>query len=201
MTATSASTDGQRRRGRLVEWSGERGTGFIRCEGGDQRLFVHIRAFPRGARPQVGDALDFAIAMGEHGPHAVAVRFATPAACGARPRPAPGGRRHSRPRRRYVAAVVALLLALLGFALWRCLQPPPAAASPEAASALQPQRAPTFAAPGFRRRQDALRPHALLRGSAAPSRARPGWPARRSRRRHSLRDAAPRSSRRTMRRG
>ncbi len=54
--------------GELIEWNDERGYGFIRPAGGNERLFVHISQIVRIAtRPRVGDRVSFAIGRGREG--------------------------------------------------------------------------------------------------------------------------------------
>jgi len=47
--------------GILVKWNDARGFGFIVPAQGTDEIFVHISAFPGGARPQVGEMLSFEI--------------------------------------------------------------------------------------------------------------------------------------------
>lgn len=49
--------------GTLIRWNDDRGFGFIETAAGSEELFVHISAFPRGARPQVGELVSFEIEM------------------------------------------------------------------------------------------------------------------------------------------
>ncbi|MDB5588720.1 MAG: hypothetical protein JWP26_3690 [Devosia sp.] len=62
-------------RGELIEWNDERGFGFIRPDGGNERLFVHISQIGRIAtRPQLGDRVSYVIGRGrDGGPAAVSV--------------------------------------------------------------------------------------------------------------------------------
>ncbi|MDB5536778.1 MAG: cold-shock protein, partial [Devosia sp.] len=55
-------------RGELIEWNDERGFGFIRPDGGNERLFVHISQIGRIAtRPQLGDRVSYVIGRGRDG--------------------------------------------------------------------------------------------------------------------------------------
>jgi len=64
--------------GELIEWDDDRGFGFIRPHGGQDRLFVHISQIGRIAtRPRVGDTLTYSIGRGRNGgPAAVRVSIA-----------------------------------------------------------------------------------------------------------------------------
>lgn len=54
--------------GTLKTWNDDRGFGFIEPAHGGQEIFVHIKAFPAGTgRPQVGQALTFAVMQGADG--------------------------------------------------------------------------------------------------------------------------------------
>lgn len=49
-----------RAQGRLVTWNDEKGFGFIAPASGGSQVFVHIKAFPRGAgRPSVGTEVTY----------------------------------------------------------------------------------------------------------------------------------------------
>lgn len=46
--------------GRITEWNGERGFGFVVPSGGGDRAFVHVSQFQRGSRqPVVGDLISY----------------------------------------------------------------------------------------------------------------------------------------------
>ena len=47
-----------RTHGTLTRWNDDRGFGFITTPKGEE-IFVHIKAFPRGERPQVGELISF----------------------------------------------------------------------------------------------------------------------------------------------
>jgi cold shock CspA family protein len=54
--------------GTLKKWNDERGFGFLLAEHGDQELFVHVSAFPRGGRPPlVGEVLSFEVDLDRDG--------------------------------------------------------------------------------------------------------------------------------------
>lgn len=46
--------------GRITDWNDEKGYGFVVPNGGGERAFVHIHAFPRGSRrPVAGDLISY----------------------------------------------------------------------------------------------------------------------------------------------
>lgn len=47
--------------GRLSRWDDSRGFGFIAPDTGGDEVFVHIKAFPAGPRPALGERLRFAV--------------------------------------------------------------------------------------------------------------------------------------------
>lgn len=54
--------------GVIRSWNDERGFGFIEPTLGGQEIFVHIRAFPRGAkRPTIGQRVSFEVELGSQG--------------------------------------------------------------------------------------------------------------------------------------
>ena len=54
--------------GKLMKWNAERGFGFVVADHGDQELFVHVSAFPRGGRPPVvGEPLTFEMELDKEG--------------------------------------------------------------------------------------------------------------------------------------
>lgn len=62
----------------LVEWKDEKGFGFARLPGGDERIFVHIKSFDKKLpRPQKGDSLELDLVSGPKGPAAENVRIIT----------------------------------------------------------------------------------------------------------------------------
>ncbi|MFG3449372.1 DUF1294 domain-containing protein [Stenotrophomonas sp. NPDC047960] len=67
-----------RQQGRLSEWNDARGFGFVRPNGGGDRCFVHIRAFPaRDRRPVLGDVITYDVQRDAQGRlNAANVRFA-----------------------------------------------------------------------------------------------------------------------------
>jgi len=57
--------------GTLVTWNDDRGFGTIEPTKGGERVFVHVSAWPKGAgRPQVNQALSFAVEQGPKGKRA-----------------------------------------------------------------------------------------------------------------------------------
>jgi len=54
--------------GKLKKWNAERGFGFVVADHGEQELFVHVSAFPRGGRPPVvGEPLTFEMELDKEG--------------------------------------------------------------------------------------------------------------------------------------
>jgi cold shock CspA family protein len=47
-----------RTHGNLTQWNDERGFGFITTPKGE-KIFVHISAYPRGQRPEIGELISF----------------------------------------------------------------------------------------------------------------------------------------------
>ncbi len=74
-----------RARGRVTRWNDDRGFGFITPDEGGRGVFVHVKAFRGGRRPQVGDAVEFTVTTDDRGrPEATEVR---PVDAGPRARP------------------------------------------------------------------------------------------------------------------
>lgn len=69
---------GVRFAGRIRGWVDDKGYGFVEPNGGGERAFVHVKAFPRGsARPCDGDLVSYATRRDAKGRiNAVDVRFA-----------------------------------------------------------------------------------------------------------------------------
>lgn len=62
--------------GTLVTWNDDRGFGYIEPTQGGERVFVHVSAWPKGAgRPQVNQALSFAVEQGPKGKRASQVQL------------------------------------------------------------------------------------------------------------------------------
>lgn len=62
------NTVASRFNGKLKKWNAERGFGFVVADHGDQELFVHVSAFPRGGRPPVvGEPLTFEMELDKEG--------------------------------------------------------------------------------------------------------------------------------------
>jgi uncharacterized membrane protein YsdA (DUF1294 family)/cold shock CspA family protein len=54
--------------GELVEWDDDRGFGFIRPDGGGERLFVHIKSIRRMVnRPRIGDRVSYNVGTDRDG--------------------------------------------------------------------------------------------------------------------------------------
>ncbi|MGN7830037.1 DUF1294 domain-containing protein [Pseudoxanthomonas sp. 22568] len=64
--------------GRITDWNGERGFGFVVPHGGGERAFVHVSEFQRGSRPpMVGDLISYETRKDAKGRlNAKAIRFA-----------------------------------------------------------------------------------------------------------------------------
>ncbi len=63
--------------GTLTRWIDERGFGFITPNAGSEEVFVHLYAFPRGTRPEVGMTLSYELETTPDGrKRAVRVRVA-----------------------------------------------------------------------------------------------------------------------------
>ena len=63
MASPTARVDGT-----LLSWNSERGFGFIAPTDGGSNVFVHIKAFPKGASaPRIGDELSFELETAEDG--------------------------------------------------------------------------------------------------------------------------------------
>ncbi|MEC7119017.1 MAG: cold shock and DUF1294 domain-containing protein [Pseudomonadota bacterium] len=65
-------------KGKLTEWNDGRGFGFIEAIADAKRFFVHISAFPKGRRPNVGDVIFFDATQDNKGrANAVHVQYST----------------------------------------------------------------------------------------------------------------------------
>lgn len=64
--------------GRITDWNGERGFGFVVPHGGGDRAFVHVSEFQRGSRPPVvGDLISYETRKDARGRlNAKTIRFA-----------------------------------------------------------------------------------------------------------------------------
>lgn len=59
----------------LVEWKDDKGFGFARLPGGEERIFVHAKSFmQKHPRPKRGDSVELEIVQGRKGPAAENVR-------------------------------------------------------------------------------------------------------------------------------
>lgn len=78
-----------RQQGRLSEWNDDRGFGFVTPRGSEDRIFVHISAFPRDKRrPMAMDLVSFAVDHDDRGRRrAIEVLFLTPTRCALIARP------------------------------------------------------------------------------------------------------------------
>lgn len=56
-----------RTHGTLTKWNDDRGFGFISPAQGNDEIFVHISAFPRGDRPHVNEFISFETETGQNG--------------------------------------------------------------------------------------------------------------------------------------
>lgn len=57
-----------RYQGKITDWKDEQGFGFITQNGGDQRLFLHIKSFSqRVRRPSLGDAVTYTVSVDQKG--------------------------------------------------------------------------------------------------------------------------------------
>jgi uncharacterized membrane protein YsdA (DUF1294 family)/cold shock CspA family protein len=54
-------------KGKIIQWNDVRGFGFIEKIGTTEHFFVHIRAMPKGRRPQRGDMVFFDATVDERG--------------------------------------------------------------------------------------------------------------------------------------
>jgi cold shock CspA family protein len=115
----SMDTNTTRFNGTLKKWNAERGFGFLVADHGEQELFVHVSAFPRGSRlPTVGEALTFELELAPDGrKRAVRVRRPGDVAAGRNAQRREAGRAHGRraPSQHsepssWMTRVVALLL-------------------------------------------------------------------------------------------
>lgn len=111
------STRTDRLHGILTSWDDDRGFGFITPTRGTDRAFVHITAFPpRQARPQLGEALTFAVEQSAAGK-----RRATRVRLAGQRTPAPAPRRTSRGRSGaapYFPILLFVVGSLVANALW-----------------------------------------------------------------------------------
>lgn len=106
--------------GILSTWNDDRGFGYIEPTQGGERVFVHISAWPKGAgRPQVNQAVSFAVEQGPKGKRAGQVQLRSVRAVGRAPRRAerPGSARWGLATR--LAVPVFLLVCAVVAWLWR----------------------------------------------------------------------------------
>lgn len=106
-----------RQQGRLTDWNGAKGFGFITPITGGPRVFVHVSAFPRGRRPMLNQRVTYLAARDRrHRWRAERVSFQRPEALAQRARrllPALGG------TVLFFAFLVAVIM--LGHAPWALL--------------------------------------------------------------------------------
>ncbi|BCT91962.1 DNA-binding protein [Lysobacter helvus] len=103
--------------GRVVEWQDARGFGFIEPNGGGDRAFVHIRAFPRGRRPAEGTRVTYTVQRDDRQRlNAIDVRVANAAPSKARSEATP-----SRLPRKWIGLAA---LAFFALAVWQQKMPP-----------------------------------------------------------------------------
>lgn len=102
--------------GTLTKWNDDRGFGFITPIPGGHEVFAHISAFPRGARPSIGEAVSFEVEMDRQGKkRAVNIRYpGRPSAMPVRPQPAPRPRRE----RTSILGRIGLIAVVASLAYW-----------------------------------------------------------------------------------
>ena len=104
--------------GRIAEWNDARGFGFIEPNGGGDRAFVHVRAFPRGRRPVEGARVTYAVQRDERQRlNAIDVRLANAASAKSQSDATP-----SRLPRKWIGVAA---LAFLALAVWQQKMPMP----------------------------------------------------------------------------
>jgi uncharacterized membrane protein YsdA (DUF1294 family)/cold shock CspA family protein len=102
--------------GRISEWNDARGFGFIEPNGGGDRAFVHVRAFPRGRRPAEGLRVTYAVQRDDRNRlNAIDVRVANAASATSRSDAVP-----SRLPRKWIGLAA---LAFLALAVWQQKMP------------------------------------------------------------------------------
>lgn len=70
-----------RYQGRLIEWNDDRGFGFIEPNGGGERVFLHIKSVRgAGARPVLGQVLNYTLGKDERGRPRVVIAETLPLA-------------------------------------------------------------------------------------------------------------------------
>ncbi len=152
-----------RSHGTLVKWDDQRGFGFIAPAQAGDEVFVHVSAFARGARPQVGETVSFLVQLKPDGRRAAVEvwrageRRGAPAARGPVHSRATGrGERRDRDRGPGRSAVVAIGLAIAAAIGWvahgqrevdRALDAAPAPA-PQALRATAAPAQPMFSCDG-----------------------------------------------------
>ena len=133
-----------RRQGRIEEWNDERGFGFVRWHGGDERAFAHISDFEqRGTRPAVGAVVTYDVVTERGRPKAISIRYAGMSAPSRT-------RQHPQPSTRLGTVLGGLativVLAAIATTAWRYWLK----ARPPTPAAVSTQVAPARAVPGTR---------------------------------------------------
>ncbi len=150
--------------GRITDWNGDRGFGFITPNGGGARVFLHFRAMQNGEpRPAAGGLVTYEVLpVPGKGPRAENVAYAEQPRTARAPRAATGASRNRNRRGARSVIAIGLLIALGAYGWQRytarrhVIQETPAAevhvmpASPASSRLLADQLAPGSGASAFR---------------------------------------------------
>jgi cold shock CspA family protein len=151
-----------RTHGTVLTWDAGRGFGFIAPAQGEERLFVHVSAFPRGGvAPQVGELVSFEVEVAPDGRKRAVRVMRTEAMRSARPpRTAPAADRPPRApyrpprvrrtvldtlRERLTMMAITVVVLLAGSGLWKLAASPAPQPVPSAQVAPRPAPAPLAA--------------------------------------------------------
>jgi len=117
----------ERVHGTLTSWDDDRGFGFITAAQGSDKTFVHIKSFPaRPTRPQLGEALSFAVERSADGKRratrvqVAGQRMPSPSRRGTSPKRSSASLQRSGP-----ASYLPILLFVLGYLVVNALWPIP----------------------------------------------------------------------------